>query len=285
MGLIAVIGGTGKVGRHVVAGLRGAPVRVLSRTDQGASTQNGRQDVEFVRADLDDPSTLNSALEGVDRLFIATPYHPQQGERECAAIKAAEAVGIKHVVKISSYSAGIEPEVPISRGHKMAERALRASSMSWSFLRPDWWFDNMLLQLQSIRDGKFFFPAHGAQVTAIDARDLADVAIAELRAVRPYGGVLSLTGPETLGLDAIAARLSVAIGRPLSFVDDVSPVWPPIYAQAVEKLFVHYRERGSAPFTHTVSELLGRAPRSIDQFGKEVLAPLLSAEQLASFKA
>jgi uncharacterized protein YbjT (DUF2867 family) len=273
--LIAVIGGSGKVGRHVVAGLRGTPVRALARTQASAAALDKQDGVEVVRADLDDPSTLPEALKGADRLFIATPYHPQQGERERAAIQAAGAAGVRHVVKVSSYAAGLEPEVAISRGHKIAERALRESAMSWTALRPDWWFDNLLLQLDSLRDGTFFFPAHGAVVTALDARDLADVAVAELLAEHPYGGVVNLTGPETLGFEAIAARLAAALGRPLTFADDISPAWPPGYAQAVEGLFAHYRGRGPAPFTHTVAELLGRHPRSVEDFGQEILNPLL----------
>ncbi|WP_150294353.1 hypothetical protein [Pseudomonas extremaustralis] len=132
---------------------------------------------------------------------------------------------------------------------------------------------------ETLREGKFFFPAHDARVTPIDARDLADVAVRELLADRPFAGVLSLTGPETLDFNAIAQKLSSATGREIAFVNDVSPDWSEVYAGAVRKLFEHYRTRGSAPYTHTVKELLGRNPRTIEQFGKEVLLPLLSADK------
>jgi hypothetical protein len=42
--------------------------------------------------------------------LIATPYHPRPGERERAAVHAAAAAGVRHVVKVSSYAAGLEPE-------------------------------------------------------------------------------------------------------------------------------------------------------------------------------
>ncbi|HWI22473.1 MAG TPA: NAD(P)H-binding protein [Baekduia sp.] len=275
--MIAVVGGSGKLGGYIVEQLAGQDVVAVARTDRSAAELQGRG-VKVVRGDLDDPSSLRSAFEGVTRLVMVTPYDPQQGEREISAIDAAEAAGVQHIVKGSSYAAGIEPAVPISAGHKAAERRLRESGMSWTVLRPDWWIDNLLVQLDHVREGEFFFPAHGAQVSAIDARDIAEVAVAELLAERPYGGVLTLTGPEMLGFEEIAERVGVAAGRPLTFHDDVAPVWSEGYANAVRSLFAHYRERGRAPFTHTVTEILGRPPRSIDDFGREVLGPLLRTE-------
>lgn len=275
MGVIAVIGGTGKVGRRVIDGLRGNQVRALARTATGAEELAEYEYVETRIADLDDFSSLESALQGAKRLFIASPYHPDQGQREQNAILAAQAAGVEHVVKISSYSAGIEPEVPISRGHKIAENALRESTMTWSVLRPDWWFDNLLMQIDTLRQGRFYFLADGAVITPIDARDLAAVAVRELLADKPYGGTLNLTGPETLSFAELAPRLSAATGKALEFVNDVSPSWEPGYADAVRKLFEHYRSRGNAPYTHSMRELLGRAPRSVDEFAREVLLPLL----------
>ena len=143
MGVIAVIGGTGKVGRRVIEGLRGNKLRALARAASSVDELTGYDYVETRIADLDDRSSLESALQGAERLFIASPYHPDQGLRERNAILAAQLAGVRHVVKISSYSAGIEPEVPISRGHKIAENALRETAMTWSVLRPDWWFDTL----------------------------------------------------------------------------------------------------------------------------------------------
>lgn len=276
---IAVIGGSGKVGRRIIAALQDAPVRAIARSEESAAALDREHHVQVVRADLDDPSTLPSALAGIRRLLIVTPYAPQQGKREVDAIEAASNAGVEHIVKISSYAAGLEPEIPVSRGHKIAERALRDAGISWTVLRPDWWFDNLTMQAGSLRDGQLFFPAGGACVTAIDARDIADIAAAELLAERPHGGVLTLTGPDTLDFPTLSARLAAALGRPLTFVDDVSPAWPQGYGEAMRALFAHYQLRGPAPFTHTVSELLGRPPRTAEQFAREVLEPLLGATE------
>jgi uncharacterized protein YbjT (DUF2867 family) len=61
--MIVVTGGTGRVGRQVVAQLRerGLPVRVVSRT-AGRSSAG----VEVVPADLADPASLEPHLRGAD---------------------------------------------------------------------------------------------------------------------------------------------------------------------------------------------------------------------------
>ena len=61
--MIVVAGGTGTVGRQVVAQLREREhqVRVISRGLVGAAPQPG---VEAVRADLADPVSLEPHLEG-----------------------------------------------------------------------------------------------------------------------------------------------------------------------------------------------------------------------------
>ena len=272
---IAVVGGTGKVGGRVLAGLRGHSVRAIARTDVAARRLESDWDAEVVRADLDEPATLEPALRGVDVLFVATPFHPQQAARELAAIEAAESLGVARVVKISSYAAGVRPTVPSAAAHVEVEARLRRSSMSWSVLRPDWWLDNVLTQLDHIRDGELFFPAGDATVSALDARDLAEVAVAEITAAVPSGGTLILTGPSVVTFPEIADRLGHAANIPLTLRDDVAPEWPEYYAQGMRKLFESYRARGFAPRTHMITELLGRPARTIEQFGSEVLGAAL----------
>lgn len=214
-------------------------------------------------------------MRGIDTLFIATPFHPQQTVREIAAVEAAESVGVSRVVKVSSYAAGVRPTVPSAAAHVEVEGRLRRSTMSWSLLRPDWWLDNVLTQWGHIRDGELFFPAGDAVISAVDARDLAEVAVAEIVADVAVGGTLILTGPEPTTLHEIAKRLGRAVSLPLALRDDVAPDWPEYYALGMRRLFDSYRARGFAPRTHMIEEVLGQLPRSIEQFAKEVLQPAL----------
>ncbi|MFE7841713.1 hypothetical protein ACFU53_38345 [Streptomyces sp. NPDC057474] len=181
------------------------------------------------------------------------------------------------VIKVSSYGAGVLPRVPSAVPHAEVEARLRRSSMSWSALRPDWWLDNVLTQLDHVREGRLFFPAGDATVSTVDARDLAEVAVAEILADVPMGGSLILTGPQSVTFPELAERLGRAADVPFTWQDDVAPEWPDYYAQGMRKLFGSYRSRGSAPRTHVIEEVLERSARTIEQFGREVLRPALEA--------
>ena len=73
-----VLGGTGKVGSHAVAELAasGARVRVMSRHADDAVLPPG---CEPFAGDLDDPASLERAFEGVDRVAVIPPLHPEEG--------------------------------------------------------------------------------------------------------------------------------------------------------------------------------------------------------------
>ena len=53
--------------------------------------------------DFDQPASLERALAGVDRLFIAHGTSPRQVDNEIALIDAAVAARVRHVVKLSSF--------------------------------------------------------------------------------------------------------------------------------------------------------------------------------------
>jgi uncharacterized protein YbjT (DUF2867 family) len=274
---IAVIGGTGKIGRRLLPALCRHDVQAITRSHEAAQQIRRSGNVRIVHADLDQPETLEPALRDMDVVFLATPFHPQQTDREIAAVDAAEAAGVARFVKVSSYAAGVRPLVPSAAAHVEVEGRLRRSSMTWSALRPDWWLDNVLTQLDHLRNGELYFPAGGAMLSPVDLRDVADVAAAEIVADVPFGGVLLLTGAQALTFPEVVERLSRAAGVPFKPRDDVAPEWSDHYAHGMRLLWESYRERGFAPRTHTIAELLQRQPRTIEDFGSQVLGPALRA--------
>ena len=99
---VLVTGATGTVGRHVVGALRarGVAVRAFVRDGDKATALFGA-DVELAIGDFADRASLDRALEGIDRVFLACGNVPGQVEHECAAIDAARAAGVERVVKLS----------------------------------------------------------------------------------------------------------------------------------------------------------------------------------------
>jgi uncharacterized protein YbjT (DUF2867 family) len=91
----SVEGATGLVGRHVVAELvgRGQRVRALTRRQSAAGLPDG---VEVVGGDLTDPSSLQPALIGVEKMYL---FPVGRTAREVVA--AAKLAGVRRVVVLS----------------------------------------------------------------------------------------------------------------------------------------------------------------------------------------
>src|SRR5258707_9233598 len=105
--VVAVLGGTGLQGGGVVDALTSAGkfgVRVASRNPASdAARALAARGVEVVKADLLDPGSLRSALEGAHGAFVVTNFwDPAQMTRETEigtpAVKAARAAGVKHLI-------------------------------------------------------------------------------------------------------------------------------------------------------------------------------------------
>lgn len=125
--LVAVTGGTGAVGRLVVAGLvaAGLPVRAVSRRPHHVSLPPG---AEVVFGDLGTPSTLEEAFHGARQLMlIAAPDTVED------TLTRARAAGIEHVVVVSSaaVTAGYDTTY-----NAVVEQAAMASGLEWTIVRP-----------------------------------------------------------------------------------------------------------------------------------------------------
>ncbi len=105
--IVAVLGGTGRQGGGVVDALIRAgkfAVRVASRNPASdAARALAARGVEVVKADLLDPSSIRSALEGAHGAFVVTNFWetaqmPRETEIGIAAVQAARAAGVKHLI-------------------------------------------------------------------------------------------------------------------------------------------------------------------------------------------
>ena len=95
-----IIGGTGTVGKDVVAGLlqhENATVRVLTRSEKhGKKLPDG---ATAVIGDLEDPSTYENIFAGIDKLFLLNPVSmsellPGPGGRNRRAVAGAPDAGV-----------------------------------------------------------------------------------------------------------------------------------------------------------------------------------------------
>lgn len=117
-----VTGGAGFIGSHIAAALveRGDHVRVLDNLSQGhlANMAGFRDQVDFIRGDVTDASTVAKAVEGVDCIFHeaalasvpASVDRPLDSHAACATgvvtvLDAARRAGVRRVVYAASSAA------------------------------------------------------------------------------------------------------------------------------------------------------------------------------------
>lgn len=124
--------------------------------------------------------------------------------------------------------------------------------------------------------GRFSAPIGDAKVSAIDVRDIAAVAAVALTEAGHEGATYALTGPAAITHHDIAAALSAALGRDITFGDtapeafaaSLHGILPPWQVGGLLEDYAHYRRGEAAEVTTTVADITGRAPRDIGQFAR-----------------
>lgn len=284
--MILITGATGTVGSEVVKRLseQGVGVRAVTRDLQKAEA-NRLPHVQFVRGDLDDPESIRTACDGVERAFLLTNSTERAEQQQIAFTRVAQQSGVRHIVKLSQLHADPSSPERFLRYHGVVEAAIRESGLTFTFLRPNLYMQGLLNFRESIRQQSAFFAAAGdALISAVDVRDLADVAVEALTTAQHDDKTYALTGPEAVTFAEMAQRLSKHVGRAITFVD-VPPEamraalaglgFPEWQADGLVEEFAMYRRGEAAGVEAGVREALGRSPRSFEEFARDY-APLFA---------
>lgn len=284
--MILVTGATGTVGREVVGRLaaHGADVRIMVR-DPSKAGGLAAPGVEVIEGDFDRPETLEAACAGAGRAFLLTSSSERAEAQQVAFVRAARGAGVRHIVKLSQLGAELDSPGRFQRYHAAVEEAIRASGLAYTFLRPNLFMQGLLNFRPTIASrGAFFAAAGDARVSAIDVRDLADVAAAALADPGHEGKSYELTGPEAPTHAEMAAQLSEALGRPIAFVD-VTPEamraalagvgFPDWQADGLLEEYAMYRRGEAAAVGGGVRAAIGRDPRRFEEFARDY-APMFA---------
>ena len=216
--VILVTGATGNVGRVVVERLlaAGRPVRAAGRTAESVSRMFGDR-VQAVALDFTDASTWAPAFEGVHSVFLMRP--PQLGKPKTQMVPAldyARENGVQQMVFLSLQGAEGNKIVP----HAAIESWLRASGISWTFVRASFFHQNLTTtHLTDIRDrNEILVPAGRGATAFVDAEDVGAVAATALLDPLSYANAaLTVTGDEALTYAQIAGILTRELGRPIRY--------------------------------------------------------------------
>ncbi|MEU8343392.1 Uncharacterized conserved protein YbjT, contains NAD(P)-binding and DUF2867 domains [Actinomadura meyerae] len=226
--MILVTGATGNVGRRTVERLvaAGHGVRAVTRDPSRADLP---ADAEVVAADFADPETLRPHLAGVEAVFLVWPFVDPE-----AAVRLAPRVvdvladtGSPRIVYVSATPAETDPD----SFWAVVERAVAASGLPWTMLRPTGIATNTLGWAASIRDeGVVRWPYGEAARSMVHEDDIAAVAVEALTSDRHDKRTYVLSGPETVTQAEQVRIIGEAIGRDLR--------WEELPAEAVRPMLV-----------------------------------------------
>lgn len=265
-GRILVLGGTGKTGRRIVAGLeaRGVPVRVGSR----AATPP---------FDWNDEAGWDACLEGVDAAYISyTPDLAMPGATDSiqAFVDRAAQHGVRRLVLLSG------------RGEEEAqacERIVQESGLEWTIVRASWFFQNFSegAFVEMVQAGRITLPAGDTPEPFVDVDDIAEVAVAALTEPGHAGEVYEVTGPRLMTFAEVAAELTEATGRPIEYVQVPHDAFvggareagaPKEVVWMLDYLFSTVLDGRNAHLTDGVQRALGRAPNDFAAYARTAAA-------------
>jgi len=184
---LAITGGTGFVGRHLInlAVARKHAVRALARTPQSSIPG-----VEWVEGAIDPARNLEALVEGADAIIHvagAINAADRAGFASCnidgtaAVIAAAQRAGVNRLVHVSTLAAR-EPALSDYGWSKAeAERRVEASGLEWTIIRPPAVYgpgDREMLELfKMAARGILLLPPAG-RLSLIEVGDLARLLLA-----------------------------------------------------------------------------------------------------------
>ncbi|GAA3001593.1 NmrA family protein [Streptomyces fulvorobeus] len=269
-----MIGGTGKTGRRVVAGLRARGVETR------AASRSGETPFDWA-----DRSTWRPALAGAGAVYIV-PLDVSPSPTP-ALVEEAVASGVRRIVLLSARGVDVPGYFGASYDgngpHMESETAVRGSGVEWTVLRPGWFAQNFDegVFLDGVLSGELALPAGDGAVAFVDADDIAAVAVAALTEDGHQGQVYELSGPRALSMGAALAEIEKATGVRCVYVpadereflagllaqgmpEDEAALW----TDALRPIRTH-RE---AVVADGVRRALGREPRDFADFVRDAAA-------------
>ena len=226
---IAIAAASGKIGRrtaekvlqagHDIILLARHPENLADLVAQGAT-------VKLVSSD--DPQGLVEATQQADALFWLTPpkldtpsLYDWYIQTAIAGAKAVRENGIKRVVNISSIGAGAKLNLGTVSFVGNVESLLNQTAANVLHLRPGYFMENFLEQVESIRQDRTVYSPYDRDhdIPWISTDDIGDEAAKYLLDDGWAGQwTRNLMGQENLSLSQTTAILSQLLNRPIEYV-------------------------------------------------------------------
>ena len=222
--MYAIMGITGQVGGAVARALlkSGKKLRGIVRDKAKAASWEARG-VELTVADWNDPAAMESALRGVEGVFVMlpanfmpSPEHPETRRIVAALSPAITAARPPKIVCLSSVGAQQTEGLGLITQLHILEEAMSKLPIPSAFIRPAWFLENFQWDVASARDqgeiASFLWPLE-KKFPMVATEDIGRLAANVLQEEWTGNRVMELEGPERYSQMDAAETFSRLLGR------------------------------------------------------------------------
>jgi len=216
---LAITGSTGNIGGRVARHLAdaGLATRLIVR-DANRAPNFPPTDVRT--AEYGDAEAVRAALDGVETVFMVSASESDERLQDHKTfVDAAVAAGVRHLIYLSFAGASADAGFTLARDHGATEDHIRASGLTWTFLRDNFYAE--AIALMGGEDRIIRGPAGEGQVAAVGYDDVGEVAAKMLIDPAAHAGATyDLTGPKAVTLTELAQLLTDITGQTYSFYNE-----------------------------------------------------------------
>lgn len=258
---IFVFGATGTFGKPLVDELlpdhKAGRIKLIAsarKSESVAALENlgvVAKQIDLDKAEMDGLEPLIEVLRGVDRVFLLTGYEYKMLAQSKAAIDAAKAAGVAHLVHLGAN--GRQDTTSVYSGwHWLIEAYIETSGMSFTHLRPCQSFQTLpMMHAIAGSPGVIENYIGETRIAWVDTRDVAAVAAAALRNPSAHAGRSYPLATVQASVPEVVELLSQITGKPWRYADQDPSVFAnkvaaggadPIYMGSVSASFVKQRQ-------------------------------------------
>ena len=304
---ILVLGGSGFVGRHLVAHAVAAGHRVIipTRSREGAKHLILLPTVDVLEADIHDEGTLSRLVSRADVVvnLVGVLNETQSGGFDHAHVDLARKVvaacrgaGVGRLLQMSALNADSSGPSRYLRSKGDAESIITASGLAWTIFRPSVIFGREDAFLNLFATLQRFLPivALGCADARFQPVYVGDVAAAFLTAMTndaTHGQSYSLCGPKTYTLRELVAYVGNLSGHPRPIIA-LGPALTGLQARVLEMLPGSLMSRDNVASMQKDSvcdrpypALFGGAPTALEAIAPQYLAPGAIHSHFDEFRA
>lgn len=214
---ILITGATGNVGKSIIDNIQySKDLEVIAgvRVPENDFTDKPVKKVFF---DFDDIEKCIEVLENLDYLFLLKPPYISNIDKYFKPlINACVAKNVKQVIFLSVQGADRSTFTP----HHKIEQLLLKSGLSYTFLRPGYFMQNLsgTLKYDIVENRRIYIPAGNAKFNWTNAHDIGVAAARILEAPEDHENMIyTLTGSENLTFKEVASKMSEVLNTPIIY--------------------------------------------------------------------